>query len=342
MRTKVLGSFAILLAALMVTGCNRSKKKEAAAVEEGPKAVLVVTRVAEMANVEQIAEFTATIDPFQQNNIAPSVPGRIDQILVDVDAKVSKGALLAVMDRTQYAQLAAQLANLEADNARLKAVYDAGGISKSQMDQSDTQLSVQREAIRNLRENIELRSPINGVVTAKNYDAGDLYTGMPILTVMQMNPLKVKADISEIYFPQVKVGQPVEINVDMFPDKEFAGRVSLIYPAINAQTHTFTVEITIPNNNLTLRPGMFARTTLKFGSRPGVMVEDLAVQKQFGTNEKFVYIAKEGKAERRTVTIGRLIGSQINILSGVQSGEEVITTGFSKLSDGTEITVSKQ
>jgi len=341
MRTKVLGGFAIPLAALTVMSCGQFKKKETV-VEEGPKTVLVTTHVAEMANVEQIAEFTATIDPFQQNNIAPAVPGRIDRIPVDVGAKVSKGTLLAVMDRTQYSQLAAQLANLEADNARLKAVYNAGGISRSQMDQSDTQLSVQREALRNLRENIELRSPINGVVTARNYDAGDLYTGMPILTVMQMNPLKVKADISETYFPQVKTGQSVDINVDMFPDKKFSGKVSLIYPAIKAQTRTFTVEITIPNNDLTLRPGMFARTTLKFGSRPGVMIEDLAIQKQFGTNEKYVYVAGDGEAVRRVVTVGRRIGSQVNILSGVESGEEVITSGFTKLSDGTAITVSKR
>lgn len=339
MKTRISGGLAIASGILLLAGCGGGQQQQ----KEEEKTVLVSTKAAESADVEQIAVFTANIEPYQLNNIAPNVPGRIDAIHADVGANVVKGQVLAIMDRTQYNAQAANLAVQEADFQRLKAVYEAGGLSQSQFEGASTALKTLREAVRNLKENTEISSPVGGTVTARNYYPGDLYNGQtPILTVMQMNPLKVTTGISEQFFTSVRVGQPADIKVELFPNEDFTGKVSLIHPAINTQTRTFTIEITIPNNNLKLRPGMFARTTLNFGSQPGVLVEDLAVQKQSGSNERFVFVAKDGKAHRRTVTIGRQVGTQINVLSGVEAGEEVILNGFSRLFDGAEIEIGNR
>ncbi len=100
---------------------------------------------------------------------------------------------------------------------------------------------------------------------------------------MQIEPLKVFVNISEQYFPYVKVGMPVDVRVDIFPDERFTGTVSLIYPALDPATRTFKVEVRLPNAGGKMRPGMYARTIFDMGEKPGIMVPDVAVQKQVGT-----------------------------------------------------------
>jgi len=326
----------VALIALAMAGCK--EKKTEAVVEQKP---LVKVMAAVSSEVEQLVEFTGTIDPYVQNAINPSMPVRIDQIMVEVDTKVQKGQLLVKMDQTQYKNAKLQLADQEANYQRTKAVYDVNGVSQQQMESYTTSLEVAKATVSNLLENIELRSPITGIITARNYDNGDMYSGVqPILTVMQMDRLKVKINISESYFPNVKVGMPVDIKLDIYPGETFKGTVSLIYPAINAATRTFTVEVTVPNGNMKLRPGMFARVALNFGSAERVMIPDLSVQKQVGTNERFVYIVRNNTAERRVVDLGRQVGDRYEVLSGVAEGEQVAVAGMSRLMDGTEVEIN--
>lgn len=330
---------ATCLALLGLAACG--SKQQTAAVVETPR-VLTKTATAELATVQLTEEYTSEILPYKENDITPAASGvHIDRILVDVGDRVRQGQVLVTLDPTQYNQALVQLKTVEDDYNRLKPVYDAGGISAQQIDQAKASLDVQREVVANLKKNIELRSPIAGVVTARNNEAGDLFMNQPILHVMQISPVKVIANIPEQFFPVVKVGMPVDLKLDAYPDQTFSGKVSLIHPALDATTRTFTVEVTVPNGGETLRPGMFARTIFNMGSKEGVMVPDVAVQKQVGSSERYLYVVKEGKAERRRVTLGRQTGAQIDILSGVEPGEEVAVTAFSRLDDGVEVEIAE-
>ena len=264
-----------------------------------------------------------------------------DRILVDVGSRVKAGQLLVTLDPTQYNQQRLQYQTALDDYNRLVPVYEAGGISAQQLEQTKAALDVQKEVLDNLKKNIEMRSPIAGVVTARNYEAGNLFTGTPVLHVMQINPLKIIANIQEQYYPAVKLGMPVEIRTDIFPGEVFAGKVSLIYPALDASTRTFTVEVTVPNGNEKLRPGMFARSTFNMGDKEGIMVPDVAVLKQVGSSERYLYVVKDGKAERRSVKVGRQIGSDVDILSGVADGAQIAVTALSRLADGVEVEVKE-
>lgn len=320
-------------AALTLWGCGGSRND--APIETG-SGVLTKTVAAESATVRMTETFTSEIEPYRENDITPAASGvHIDRILVDVGDRVKKGDLLVTLDPTQYNQQLVQLRTIEADYNRLLPVFKAGGISKQQIDQARAQRDVQREVVANLKKNIEVRSPITGVVTARNYESGDLFAQQPILHVMQIEPLKVFVNISEQFFPYVKVGMPVDVQVDIFPDKKFTGTVSLIYPALDPATRTFRVEVRLPNNDGTLRPGMFARTNFDMGKKKGVMVPDVAVQKQVGTADRYLYVIKgDSVAERRRVEVGRQVGDRVDILSGVAPGEKVAVTALSKLYDG--------
>lgn len=329
----------MMLAAAALTACTH-KNTAVTAQDEG---VLTKTAAAETAVVRLTEEFTSEIEPYKENDITPAAQGvHINRILVDVGDKVQKGQLLVTLDPTQYTQAQVQLKTVEDDYNRLLPVYEAGGISAQQIQQAKAQLDVQREAVANLKKNIEVRSPISGVVTARNYESGDLFAAQPILHVMQIDPLKVIVNISEQYFPNVKVGMPVELLVDIFPDQKFTGTVSLIYPALDPATRTFKVEVRVPNAQRTLRPGMFARTIFDLGEKEGIMVPDVAIQKQVGTAERYLYvITADSVAERRAVKLGRQVGGSIDVLSGVEPGEQVAVTALSKLYDGAKVTVKQ-
>lgn len=336
---KKLSLVSMILFAALLAGCSGENN----AAESADDRVLVKVATAGEQEVEQIAEFTGTIQPYKENVISPSMQMRIDDILVEVGDRVTRGQLLVKMDRTQYDQAAVQLATLETDLQRMQNVYDANGISKQQLDAQRTQMEVTKAQARNLLDNVDLRSPINGIVTARNYDPGDMYMlgSAGILTVMQMDRLKVQINVSEQYFTQVKLGMPVDIRIDLFGDQTFPAKVTLIYPAIDPGTRTFTVEITIPNANLKLRPGMYSRVTLNFGKAERVMIPDIALQKQVGSNERYVYTVSDSVAHRQSVVVGRQIGEQYEVLSGVEPGQEVVTAGASKLMEGARVKITQ-
>ena len=331
----------MMAVAAMTCGCGGEGKRTAPESEQ--TAVLTRSMEAEGATVRLTEEFTSEIEPYRENDITPAASGvHIDRILVEVGDAVREGQLVVSLDPTQYTQQLVQLQTVESDYNRLLPVYEAGGISAQQIEQAKAQLDVQREVVANLKKNIEVRSPIAGVVTARNYESGDLFAQQPILHIMQIDPLKVIVNISEQFFPQVKVGMPVDLYVEIFPDRLFTGRVSLIYPALDATTRTFKVEVTVPNGEGTLRPGMYARTTFDMGSKEGVMVPDVAVQKQVGSAERYVYvIVGDTVAERRSVEVGRQVGDRVDILQGVAAGEQVAVTALSKLYDGARVEIKQ-
>lgn len=328
------------LAVGLLAACAEQKTQTAV---EQPGVLTKAEPVVE-ATVELTEVFTSEIEPYKENDITPAASGvHIDRILVDVGDRVQAGQLLVTLDPTQYTQQLVQLKNAESDYNRLLPVYEAGGISTQQIEQTKAQLDVLREVVANLKRNIEYRSPLTGVVTARNAEAGDLLAGQPILHVMQIDPLKVIVNISEQYLPFVKQGMPVDLKVDIFPDRTFEGRVSLIYPALDPATRTFRVEVKVPNADRTLRPGMFARTTFDMGHKQGVMVPDVAVQKQVGTAERYLYvIVGDSVAERRRVELGRQVGDRVDILSGVAPGERVAVTALSKLYDGAKVELKSE
>lgn len=181
----------LLLSAVVLcvlTACSE-EKKQTSVVEEKPQVRLETVNV---QSVDQTQEFTATVEANVVNNISPSMVLRIDKILVEVGDRVKAGQLLAEMDRSNLIQSKTQLDNIQLEYDRQLALYEVGGTSKQLLDAQQTQLDVARTSYENLKENTQLISPIDGIVTARNYDNGDMYNaGNPVLTVQQITPVKL-------------------------------------------------------------------------------------------------------------------------------------------------------
>ena len=334
---------AALLVAAMLGSCSggEEKKAETTAAETVIEKPTVKLATVTSRDVEQIGEFTATVEAEAKNNIAPTSPGRISKIFVEVGDQVRKGQKLVQMDAANLTQLKLQLDNQETEFKRVDELYKVGGASKAEWDAAKTNLEVRRSSYENLLENTQLVSPLNGVVTARNFDNGDLYTSTqtPVLVVEQIAPVKLMVNVSEPNFPKVSKGMPVTVKLDVYEGEEFEGKVSLVYPTIDAATHTFPVEITLANANQRVRPGMFARVTMNFGSKNHVVVPDMAIVKRAGSGDRYVYVYNNGKVSYNKVELGRRMGTEYELISGVDNNSQVVIAGQTRLADGVEVEV---
>ena len=334
---------AALLVAAMLGSCSggEEKKAETTAAETVIEKPTVKLATVTSRDVEQIGEFTATVEAEAKNNIAPTSPGRISKIFVEVGDQVRKGQKLVQMDAANLTQLKLQLDNQETEFKRVDELYKVGGASKAEWDAAKTNLDVRRSSYENLLENTQLVSPLTGVVTARNFDNGDLYTStqMPVLVVEQIAPVKLMVNVSEPNFPKVSKGMPVTVKLDVYEGEEFEGKVSLVYPTIDAATHTFPVEITLANANQRVRPGMFARVTMNFGSKNHVVVPDMAIVKRAGSGDRYVYVYNNGKVSYNKVELGRRMGTEYELISGVDNNSQVVIAGQTRLADGVEVEV---
>lgn len=325
---------------LLMSACTESKdKKGVDVISEKPRVKLATVTARQ---VDQILEYTATVEAEVKNNIAPASPVRIDHIYVEVGDKVSKGQKLVQMDAASLKQLKLQLDNQEIEFRRLDELYKVGGVSKSEWDASKMSLDVKKTSYRNLLENTSLLSPISGIITARNYDNGDMYNGnTPVLVVEQIVPVKLLINISENYFSKIKKGSPVKVKLDVFEGEVFNGKISLIYPTINAATRTFPVELVLDNKDMKVRPGMFARVEVNFGSENHVVVPDLAVVKQAGSGDRYVFVYEKGKVRYQKVELGSRMGSEYELISGVDNNSQVVVAGHARLVNGTEVIIEK-
>lgn len=334
------------LIALGAAACSSGKDGEkqnttdqAVQADEKPKVKLA--QVTER-DVDQIEEYTATVESDVKNNISSNAALRIEKVLVDVGDAVKKGQVLVKMDASNLVQLDLQIKNQEIEFKRIDELYKVGGASKSEWDNIKTQLDVNRTAYNTMKENTQLISPINGVVTARNYDDGDMASTSPILTVETLAPVKMLVNVSETYYPKVKKGMPVSVKLDTYGDEVFAGKVSIVYPTIDPATHTFPVEIQLANADQRVRPGMFARATLTFGVERRTVIPDMAIVKQMGAGDYYVFIYEtNGTVTRSVVKLGRRMGNEYEVISGVPAGSRVVIAGQNKLANKVAVDVVK-
>ena len=334
---------ALVIGAVCVAGVACSSKKstepeQQAQVVAKPK-VTVATSATEKVDMQSI--FTGNVEGHTINNITPQQARRISRLLVDVGDRVKAGQIVAEMDNSSLAQLKAQYENNKAQFERTDELYKFGGESKANWEAIKTAYEVSKFSYENMLENTTLRSPITGVITARNYDNGDMVGGTPIFVVQRINPVKIMINVSESLYTNLKRGMPVEVEFDALPDQKFTAKVSRITPSVDASTRTFPVELAMVNDHEIVKPGMYARATLNYGTRESVVVPDQAVVKLMGSGDRFVYIYENGKVKYQKVELGRRFDNKYEILSGVESGAQVVIAGQSALKDGIEVEIVK-
>lgn len=346
MKTTTTIRTALLFASMILAascGAGKGPKPTEPAAKPADETVLVNVVKAGVRDVPQTELYTSTVTANAVNNIAPQASSRIQKVNVEVGDFVSRGQVLAEMDRLQLDQARLKLVNDSTELSRTRELFLEGAVSQSDFEALELAYKVSRSSYENLLENTILRSPVNGVVTARNYDRGDLYgMSQPIYVVQEITPVKLLVGISESDYSKVKKGDVVKIKVDALPGRSFSGKVNRIYPVMDASSHTVTIEVIVPNTDRALRPGMYAQVEVNYGVNHSVTVPDNAVVKQQGSGQRFVFVLDDqGVAKSVAVTLGRHIDGEYEILEGLSEGDVVVTKGSANLKSGSKVRIAE-
>lgn len=334
-------SLAVLSAGLLAS-CSSSSSSKATEEQSADTVRLVEVAPAEMRALNLSEEFTAQLEAKVVNNITAQAGGRLKQLLVKVGDRVGAGQAVARMEATQAAQAQIQLADAKTNFARMDELYKVGGVSKAQWEQAKSAVDQAKLAYGNAAENTVLRSPISGFVTAKNYDNGDMTSPqLPVVVIQQIAPIKAVIGVSEQYYSFLKKGAAATLSVDALGEETFSGVVTNIFPTLDPVTHTVSTEIEVANKDLKLRPGMYARVHLDFGTKEALTVPDKAIVRQAGSGARYVYVFSGGKAVYRAVELGQQQGDLYEVVSGLNAGDQVIISAPSNLKNGLSVKLRK-
>ena len=327
----------LMAAAVCLIGCG---KKDAQATQEAERVEVVGTMILENHEIERVLNISTNLQGYLTQNVAPSLTGKIEHIFVEVGDRVREGDMLVRMDQNQYLTSKIQLANLEVEMSRLEALLATGSVSQQTYDQTKVGYDQLKQNLSFLEKNTYVKAPFEGVISAKTYEDGELYGGQPIVVLTQVKKLKALIAVPETYYPLVKEGMKLTVKSDIYPEETFAATIEVVYPTIDAASHTFQCKVVIPNASEKLRPGMYVTTTLGLGKENTIVVPYQSVEKLIGSNERFVFINENGYAKRVSVKLGQRFDEQIEIIAPeIQPGVEYIHKGQSKLVDGMKIEV---
>ena len=307
--------FIYSLAALMLIGCG--KKTTTTTVEE-ERVEQVRTTVLHYQEIQREISLSTNLQGYLTLNVAPSVTGKIEHIYCEVGDRKSKGQ---------------DLVDVAVD-------LRSGSATQQQYDQILTQYNSTKEQLEFLQANTYVKAPFSGVISAKNYEDGELYGGQPILVLTQLDKLKALVAVPETYFPRFKEGMKLQLTSEIYPEKVFTATVEVVYPTIDASTHTFQVKIVVPNGQHLLRPGMYVTTTIGLGKAKVLVAPYQAVEKLVGANDRYVFINDNGRAKRVAVELGQRFDQNIEIIAPeIVEGVELVTVGQHKLVDGVKINI---
>lgn len=183
-----------------------------------------------------------------------------------------------------------------------------------------------------------VRAPFDGTVGLRKINVGDYATtGQELVDVVRLDPLRVDFSIPETLLASVKPGQPVTVSVGAYPGETFTGKVSAVAPQIDVAGHNVVVRATLPNPELKLRPGLFARVEVTMDVKPDALLVSEEAIWPIG-QDKTVFVIEDGKAVQKLVQIGLRQDGAVEIVSGLNAGDEVITVGQMKIFDGAAVT----
>ncbi|WP_207510385.1 efflux RND transporter periplasmic adaptor subunit [Longitalea luteola] len=339
---------AVSLGAIAKVLSNNKKKSEEktqiVAQTNATVSVRIDTVSRAIPNLDVIAN--GNFAPEQELSLAAEKSGRVVQVLVDEGSYVRKGQTVATI---RVDQLSVDLTNAEAnyqtaltDLDRYENAFKTGGVTQQQLDQAKLNVANAKAKLEQSRINLgdaSIRATINGIVNKRYIEPGSVVSpGTKILDIVNVSTLRLNVTVNEAQVPYLAIGKPVKVKASVFPDKTFSGKINFIAPKAD-EALNFPVEITITNNAANqLKAGMYGTAIFDFPNQSAViMIPRTAFVGS--VNSKQVFVADNGVARLKSVTPGRVIGENVEILDGLTEGALVITSGQINLVDGSKISI---
>ncbi|WP_113663842.1 efflux RND transporter periplasmic adaptor subunit [Pedobacter nanyangensis] len=334
-----------------ILSSNKKKNQEKTDfIAKGNGAIAV--NIAEVKKTVPELDFNAngTFAPNQELMFSAENSGRVSKIYVEEGSRVSVGTVLARIDaeilNTDKETAEATYQNALKDLARHESSFKTGGVTQQKLD--EVRLAAENAKLRLQQQqrkfnDANIRSSINGVVNKKLIEVGAVVApGTQLFELVDISKLKLKVNINENQVANLKIGDKVAIRSSVFPDDKFSGKISFIAAKADASLN-FPIEIEVTNNiKNSLKAGMYGTAVFDFPTQAAsILVPRTSFVGSVNSNQVFMYDKQSNKAKIRNVVAGRILGDQVEILSGLNEGETVITSGQINLVDGTPVSVIK-
>lgn len=353
----IAAAFAVLLVGAIVWRVFFAT--EEATVDDTPLAVTVQQVAAQ--EVQLPVTFTGSIEGTQSAVISSTASGRVVEVLVEDGDYVTQGTPLLRMDAvaannavrsaaSTVRQAQAKYDNERANYERQSGLYNVGAVAVQQLDTARTQMLVAASDLETAQANLAdaqkqvadacVVSPVDGLVANRQVTRGQmLAAGSTAMTVEQMGEVYVTCQIEQQYVSYVTPGLAVEVRVDAYPDRVFTGTVEIVNPAADKDNRMFLVKARVPNTDFALKPGMFVLASVKDQPERMLLVPKNCVQSKKGLS--YLYIVEDGKAKRVRVELGDDVGDNVQIVSGLTDGAQVILDQIDRLQDGRAVAVQE-
>lgn len=310
----------------------------------GGQKVMVETARAETATLVSTQKAVGTLLADASAELRAEIPGQILAIHFDEGQPVEAGDKLVSIEASvleaEVNEARANAARSEAEYARAKELFARKLISETDYDQARADNNVDTARLRYAEARLAktvIRAPFAGFTGLRRINVGDYATtSETLIELVRLDPLRVDFSVPETVLPKLRVGQPIDVEVDAYPGEAFSGRITAIAPRVDVEGHNVQVRASLANPDLKLRPGLFARIEIQLASKPdSVVVPEQAIW-PVGEN-KTVFVVVDGKAEQRTVTLGERQSGVVEVVAGVERGEEIVTAGQMKIYDGAAV-----
>ncbi|MEI5985245.1 MULTISPECIES: efflux RND transporter periplasmic adaptor subunit [Sphingobacterium] len=330
---------------------NKNKKKveaETAVVAEKNAAVAVRIDTARTEAMNLAYQANGTFMPKQEVTVAAETGGRVVRVLVDEGSRVGAGQTLAVVEgdklnvNVSNAQAAYDIA--QSNLQRYQSALTTGGVTQAQVDQMRLQFENAKNNLKSAKltaGDVTIKTSVSGIVNSRKIEPGAYVSpGTPAFDIVNVSTLKLRVNVDEKNVATLRVGQTVEVLASVYSDKKFTGRITFIAPKSDGSLN-FPVEIEIANNpNNDLRAGMYGTAVFGgSGTASALVIPRTAFVGSISDNK--VFVLRNGKAIETKVQSGRSFGDLIEITSGLQAGDQVITSGQINLLDQTAVEVIK-
>ena len=321
---------------------------------------------------------TGTLFPAHESKIGPKISGTIEIVYVDEGDEARKGQILARLDQKnlliaeRQCQAAVRVAeaqlkeaelkelNLRKEKERLANLFEKHAISRQRYDDIDTvhsmalaRMELINAQILSARENLAMAeqklkdtgitSPFSGLIVKRFINRGEYVTTMPptlLFLIMNIDKVKMEVGLPEVHLANVAMGNPVEIVTDTYPGVTFKGEISTINPMVDPGSRAFNAKVEIPNKAHRLRPGMFARVKIYPSIHEGVLIVPFkSIVRRGGSTA--VFVAEGDRVSLRAVTVGVTTEREIEVVDGLQEGEEVAVEGHYGMPDKTKVRVAR-
>lgn len=334
----------IILAGLLVLvlneGCGNNPGKNKTKVKPEPVEVTKVVK----ETISENRTYAGTLEGIEQSAIVSKIGERVTKVNVSVNDFVKKGDIIVQLDRSgatsNYLQAKANFENAKKNYERMKALYEDGAISRQQLDQAETAYQVAKADFDASSSTVDLESPINGLVTDLNVNAGDwVNPGTQLATIANIKQMIAKFYVTESEIGKINISDPVTIYSEFNKERSVKGKITEISRSASSDARSFQIKARFSNTrNDWYKPGMFVKVDLTLASQKNVLV--IPTDAVVFTNDKdIVYKIVNNIAIPVDVTIGLTNENITEITRGLKEGDVVVTAGMNNLSDSTAVSI---